>query len=159
VPRLLGNHVASVPAYTLQKENSAADRPVLVSARAFKAINRFVIAYDGGASANKAVSYAASHPLLKGLECHLLTVGHATTEAHGMLDMAADMLQQSGFLVQSQLKQGRPDEVIAAYTEANAIDLLVMGAYGHSHIRNLIIGSTTSAMLRSCRIPVLLFPA
>jgi nucleotide-binding universal stress UspA family protein len=33
----------------------------------------------------------------------------------------------------------------------------LMGAYGHSHIRNLIIGSTTTAMIRSCKIPVLLF--
>lgn len=37
-----------------------------------------------------------------------------------------------------------------------AVDLLVMGAYGHSRIRNLIVGSTTTAMLRSCQIPVLL---
>jgi nucleotide-binding universal stress UspA family protein len=32
-----------------------------------------------------------------------------------------------------------------------------MGAYGHSQIRTLIIGSTTSVMLRSCLIPVLMF--
>ncbi|MDF1750857.1 MAG: universal stress protein, partial [Alphaproteobacteria bacterium] len=38
-----------------------------------------------------------------------------------------------------------------------SIDLLVMGAYGHSRIRNLIIGSTTSAMLRLCKIPVMMF--
>ncbi len=31
-----------------------------------------------------------------------------------------------------------------------------MGAYGHSRIRNLVIGSTTSAMVRRCKIPVLL---
>jgi nucleotide-binding universal stress UspA family protein len=28
--------------------------------------------------------------------------------------------------------------------------------YGHSRIRSLAIGSTTTAMLRSCRIPVVL---
>ncbi|WP_420851733.1 universal stress protein [Qingshengfaniella alkalisoli] len=28
-------------------------------------------------------------------------------------------------------------------------DLLVMGAYGHSRIRSLIIGSTTTAMIQS----------
>jgi len=36
------------------------------------------------------------------------------------------------------------------------IDLLIMGAYGHSRIRHLIVGSTTTAVLRSCTIPVLL---
>ena len=32
-----------------------------------------------------------------------------------------------------------------------------MGAYGHSRIRNLIIGSTTTEMVRSCKIPVILY--
>jgi nucleotide-binding universal stress UspA family protein len=32
-----------------------------------------------------------------------------------------------------------------------------MGAYGHSRIRTLIIGSTTTEVIRSCLIPVLLF--
>jgi nucleotide-binding universal stress UspA family protein len=32
-----------------------------------------------------------------------------------------------------------------------------MGAYGHSRIRNFIIGSTTTEMVRSVKIPVMLF--
>jgi nucleotide-binding universal stress UspA family protein len=39
---------------------------------------------------------------------------------------------------------------------SNAIELLVMGAYGHSRVRQLIIGGTTTAMVRTCLIPVLL---
>jgi nucleotide-binding universal stress UspA family protein len=31
-----------------------------------------------------------------------------------------------------------------------------MGAYGHSRIRQLLIGSTTTAMLRKSEVPVLL---
>ena len=36
-------------------------------------------------------------------------------------------------------------------------ELLVMGAYGHGRLRRLIIGSTTTAMMRACKSPVLLF--
>jgi len=36
-------------------------------------------------------------------------------------------------------------------------DLLVMGAYGHSRIRDLIVGSTTTAMIRTGKVPALLF--
>jgi nucleotide-binding universal stress UspA family protein len=32
-----------------------------------------------------------------------------------------------------------------------------MGAYGHTRIRQFVIGSTTTAMMRQCRVPVLLF--
>jgi nucleotide-binding universal stress UspA family protein len=35
--------------------------------------------------------------------------------------------------------------------------MLVMGAYGHSRVRSLIIGSTTTEMVRSARVPLLLF--
>ena len=46
---------------------------------------------------------------------------------------------------------------IAREVETDHYDLLVMGAFGHSRIRNLIIGSTTTEMMRSCKIPILLF--
>jgi len=32
----------------------------------------------------------------------------------------------------------------------------VMGAYGHSRIRHLLVGSTTTAMLRNAHLPVLI---
>jgi hypothetical protein len=31
-----------------------------------------------------------------------------------------------------------------------------MGAYGHSRIRSFVIGSTTTEMVRSCKVPVLM---
>lgn len=141
----------------LERVARAAHTPLLVCSRAFQSVNRFVIAFDGGPSATKAVDYIATQPLLRGIDCHLLQVGQDTGETRGMLDRAADLLKQHGFSVRTHMQTGRPDEVIAAYIEANAVDMLVMGAYGHSRLRTLFIGSTTSAMLRSCRVPVLLF--
>ena len=55
------------------------------------------------------------------------------------------------------VEAGQPDAVIARIVEQEGIGLLVMGAYGHSRIRTLIIGSTTTEMIRSCLIPVMLF--
>jgi nucleotide-binding universal stress UspA family protein len=141
----------------LERVVRAAHRPILVCSRSFKDVRRFVIAYDGGASASKAVEYVASSALLGQLECHLLTIGNESEDTRAMLERAAATLRQRGFVVQTYIRPGQPDTVIAAHIEAHDIGLLVMGAYGHSRIRNLIIGSTTSAMLRSCRIPVLLF--
>ncbi|TZG31610.1 universal stress protein, partial [Halomonas eurihalina] len=43
-----------------------------------------------------------------------------------------------------------------AYQEEQNIDLLVMGAYGHSRIRHLLVGSTTTVMLQRAEVPVLL---
>lgn len=141
----------------LERVVRSAHKPVMVAARAFKPINRFVIAYDGGASTRKALDYLVQSPLLQGTECHLLKVGAANEENQRQMAGAEQLLQQAGYTVHSLLRQGDADEVIADYVKAEAMDLLVMGAYGHSHIRTLIIGSTTSNMLRSCLIPVLMF--
>ncbi len=141
----------------LERVVRAAHHPVLVASRAFRPIERFVIAYDGGPSTRKALDFVAASPLLAGLECHLLKVGGDNDENRRTLAQAAAQLTQAGFAVETELKPGKADDVIAAYVKSHGIDLLVMGAYGHSHIRTLIIGSTTSAMLRSCPIPVLMF--
>ena len=141
----------------LERVVRAAHKPVLVAVRAFKPINRFAIAYDGGPSTRKAIEYVARSPLFQGLECHLLKIAADSGENRGILDQAAATLRKAGLTVHALLQQGPADDVIAAYVNAQQIDLLVMGAYGHSHIRTLIIGSTTSNMLRSCPVPVLLF--
>jgi nucleotide-binding universal stress UspA family protein len=91
------------------------------------------------------------------LECHLLKIGADNQNNRKDLAQAAERLQQAGYAVQPGLRQGHADDVIADYVKTEQMDMLIMGAYGHSHIRTLIIGSTTSSMLRSCPIPVLMF--
>ena len=134
----------------------ATHKPVFVASRAFTPVERFVIAYDGGASANRAVDCVAQSAMLKGLPCTLLSVGADTAENRSRLDAPAQILRDSGYTVETLLLPGDPDEVIGARVESEHEGLLVMGAYGHSRIRSLVIGSTTSAMVRRCKIPVLL---
>jgi len=45
--------------------------------------------------------------------------------------------------------------MITDAVEKEGVDLLVMGAYGHSHIRNLIIGSTTTEVIRTSKVATL----
>jgi len=35
-------------------------------------------------------------------------------------------------------------------------DVIVMGAYGHSRVRDFVLGSATGGILRNLRLPVLL---
>lgn len=135
----------------------ATHRPVLVTSRAFQPIDRFLIAFDGGPSAGKAVEYAARKPLLKGLECHLLMVGQPTAAAEERMGHAVRELEQGGLTVSAAVVPGEPEAVIARAVQERGIGLLVMGAYGHSRIRQLIVGSTTTAMIRTCHVPVLMF--
>jgi len=67
------------------------------------------------------------------------------------------LLQKARFEPICSLLEGEPEKAIARYVQENKINLLMMGAYGHSRIRHLIIGSTTTQILRSSNIPVLVF--
>jgi len=141
----------------LERVVRAAKIPVLVAAREFNPITEFTIAFDGGASSMKAIHYLCTNHLLKGAKCHLLSIGKEDSEIARSLENAATALRGAGYEVDSQLLAGDPYEVIAAKVEDSGSDLLVMGAYGHSRVRQFILGSTTTNLVRTCHIPVLLF--
>jgi len=141
----------------LQRVIRTSVRPVLVASRAFKPIERFLIAYDGGPSVLKAVDFVLNNPLLKGLHCHILRAGKVDDNARYYLEETAGKLRDAGFTVISAAEPGPAAQIIANMVKSSEIDLLVMGAYGHSPIRNLILGSTTTTMVRTCQIPVLMF--
>ena len=128
-------------------------KPVLVASREFRPIKRALIAYDGGESAKRAVRYLASAPVADGIAADIVMVGADDAKHRRALSEAAELLPQA----ETVLLAGSVDEVLVAEVEARGADLLVMGAYGHSALRRLIVGSTTTAMVRSCRVPVLLF--
>lgn len=118
-------------------------------------INRFMIAFDGSASSDAIIAYLTKQPLLKGAECHLLTVGDKAREA---AETAKGQLQQAGYAVTLHLSETESvRRSVADCVAAQQIDLLVMGAYGHSKLRHLVLGSTTTALLQQTEIPLLLF--
>lgn len=141
----------------LERVIRASVRPVLVASRKFEPINEFLVAYDGGPSVEKAIAFAIENPLLKGLKCHLLRAGRIDEKAEWYLHEAAAKLSAAGFDVEAHSVAGEPEKVIAESVERDGIGLLVMGAYGHSRIRQLMVGSTTTAMVRTCHVPVLMF--
>lgn len=141
----------------LQSVIRRARHPVLVASRAFVPIERFLIAYDGSPSVSKAVDFVLRSPLLKGLECHILRAGKIDDTARYFLEETAGKLREAGFIVASQATAGPAEEVIASAVKEHGIHLLVMGAYGHSRIREFILGSTTTTTVRTCLVPVLMF--
>ncbi|MCU0748705.1 MAG: universal stress protein [Akkermansiaceae bacterium] len=131
--------------------------PVLIASRAFQPIERFVLAYDGSPSVLKAVEFVLGNPLLKGLHCHLVRAGKVDDTARYYVEETAAKLRAAGYTVTSQATPGPADEVIGAAVKEQNANLLVMGAYGHSRIREFIVGSTTTALIRTVSTPVLVF--
>jgi nucleotide-binding universal stress UspA family protein len=140
----------------LERVVRGSTKPVLVTSRAFKPISKVLIAHDGGPSARKAMERAAEGKLLEGLDLTLLRVGADSAENRKALDEAKAYLESRGRTAATRSLPGEADEVIAQVVKDEGFDLMVVGAYGHSRIRHLIIGSTTTTLIRACQIPLLM---
>lgn len=72
------------------------------------------------------------------------------------LEAALSTLTAAGIETNSNQVMGDPDAAIATAIKKNTIDILVMGAYTHSPLRNFIFGSETTGLLRASSVPTLL---
>jgi len=131
-------------------------RPILVTPTDFRAPASAMLAFDASATSRKGVEMLVASPLLKGMPIHLVTVSSDTHEARAALDAARDKLAAAGFEVHVAILEGEVEARLRDYQAEHAIELLVMGAYGHSRIRQFFVGSTTTNMLRSATTPLLL---
>ncbi|WP_286786632.1 universal stress protein, partial [Pseudomonas sp. UBA3153] len=91
----------------------------------------------------------ASGPLCEGMPIHLVMIGADTGDNWAPLDNAAARLASAGYDVRQAIRHGEVVSTLLAYQEEHSIDVLAMGAYGHSRIRQFLVGSTTGALLRS----------
>ena len=131
-------------------------RPVLVATVApFVAPERFVVAFDGSDTARKTLDMVAASPLLRGLPALVAMAAPDTPEHQQQLGSAQAVLRAAGFEAQTALLPGDPENALPPLLQSQGNAVLVMGAYGHSRIRQLILGSTTTALLRLSPVPVL----
>ncbi|WP_341529811.1 universal stress protein [Nostoc sp. UHCC 0302] len=95
----------------------------------------------------------------KDMELHLLTVAKKQMDDAAIAHLQTAQIKACtpSFAPICQIIHGEPERITANYVEKQDINLLIMRAYGHSRIRHLIIGSTTTPMLSSSYIPALLF--
>lgn len=143
----------------LERVVRAVDKPCLVTSRKFHPINRALIAYDGGTSGKAALKFITQSELFRSFNLHVVTVDekHDQDQANARLAEADELLKENGISPECQVLNGDVESAVADYADRIEADLLIAGAYGHSRIRKFLIGSTTSELLRSCRIPVLCF--
>ncbi len=148
-----------------------AGRPVLlVPAEGGQATvgRRILVSWDGGREAARALQLAL--PLLKDADQVSIAVFEVASDEQKVADaLAADprpWLLRHGvassldvIAVDHHLRLSRRHEVgerlLSLAAETNA-DLLVMGAYGHSRLRESLLGGVTRTVLASMTLPVLM---
>ncbi|CAM0553340.1 universal stress protein [Vreelandella titanicae] len=131
-------------------------RPILMVPKEFTQPHNVMMAFDGSKTARKGVEMLAKSPLFEGATCHVVIVGAETAENRSQLNWALETLREAGHSAEGAIRAGEVEETLRTYKQEHDIDMLVMGAYGHSRIRHLLVGSTTTTMLRNAQLPVLI---
>lgn len=141
------------------------DKPVLLSATGYnKLTGSIAVAWDGSSAACHAVTGAL--PFLQRADtATILHIGENlkySEEAYSNRTSLGELkeylgLHGIGAAVQN-FEQGKKSAGEALLEAALAVgaDLLVMGGYGHSHLRETIFGGVTSHIMRHAGLPVLM---
>lgn len=120
---------------------------------------RVAIAWDGSRSAARAVADAL--PMLKKAEdVRVMTaVGEKASATAGQASDLVRHLRTHGVAAVTDEIDGRHRSIGAsftAYLEEVSPELLVMGGYGSSRLKEFVLGGATEHVLNSCSTPVLL---
>ena len=131
-------------------------RPVLVAPRVATARlgRRIAVFWNGSAEAARAVGDAIA--LMERAEkVTVLDSGETTNEAPSAADLIA-RLQARGVSASKRSVEPRDGmgAALAAAAAEEGCDLVVMGAYSHSRLRQLILGGVTRHMLEAAQLPV-----
>jgi nucleotide-binding universal stress UspA family protein len=142
---------------TTESVTRKSPKPVFVSPMRFKEITRPLLAYDGSQRASAAMHAAAEVTSALGLP---LTVLHVTREegpnGAKVLDEARRYLHSYDVPLTCETTGGHPHQRIIEFMREHGHDLLFIGAYGHSRIIEMVLGSTTEYVLRNSPAPVFL---
>ena len=135
----------------------ASDIPVVICSETFKEPRSYMIAFDGSKTAIKAVQMVAKSPMLTGLDSHVVMIGNHNDAAKQSLSAATAQLQEAGFSVKAHhLSASDAVDGLLKFQLDNDIDIMVVGAYGHSKLQQLFLGSTTTEIIASTLSPVVL---
>lgn len=135
----------------------ASDIPILICSETFKEPSSYMIAFDGSKTAIKAAWMVAKSPLLKGLKGHIVMVGNHNEAAKQSMSAAAAKLEDAGYIVEAHhLSASDAVDGLLTFQVDNDIDIMVVGAYGHSKWQQLFLGSTTTEIIASTLSPVIL---
>ena len=115
----------------------------------------YLIAFDGSPTSEKLIEKAINTPLLLGLDCHLVMVDDFA-EKSAAFEKAAIKLKNAGLSVHEDILSGSVDDALLKYQKDHQIGMMVMGAYGHSTLRQFFLGSNTTKVLIKSEVPLLL---
>ncbi|WP_297454741.1 universal stress protein [Persephonella sp.] len=132
--------------------------PVMITTDKFMEIKNVILAFDGREKSIHAAQYLNEFAKEIGVE-NITVISVLEEPSPQKEEHLKELLKNYLNLNYTHtFKYGYPDEKLEEYIVENKdkYQLVVMGAYGESRIKELILGSTTSYIMHKSPIPVLL---
>jgi nucleotide-binding universal stress UspA family protein len=131
-------------------------KPVMVTPQNFNEIESIGLAYDGSPSADNALKLAVFLSDKAAWPLSIVMVMDDQKQAAKLTKKLEAYLE--AFEVNSEIVviPGKENKELVRFMQEGSIELMVMGAYGNNRLRELILGSTTSYIIKNSPIPVLL---
>jgi nucleotide-binding universal stress UspA family protein len=134
-----------------------APRPVMVTPQQFHPFSTVLAPYDGSSESNKALKIACEFVFSMKLPFRVLVVTNSEEKGDEIAREAEEFIGPYQLNAKVEWVKGEAHDEILDYAGQNAIDLIIMGAFGHSRVRELILGGTTAYIVRKSPVPVLLY--
>lgn len=135
-------------------------RPVLVAGKTFpssRPITSMMIAFDGSTHAGRVLNVAVGLGKHYGIECILAVIAPTQEAGAEILGPAEAFLANHGLQPKKKVIPGsKASELLCDIVAEAGTDILLMGAYGHSPIREMLFGCTTERVLAHCGATVIL---
>ena len=131
-------------------------RQLFISPRRFREVKRPVLAYDGSERASRAMRSAAEVASSLGVPITVITCARDPKLGERTLAEARTYFENYTPKAEFKLLLGHANEEIVKFLKEHEADLLFIGAYGHSRIIEMVLGSTTEFVLRNSPCPVFL---
>lgn len=135
----------------------AIHKPVLLVNSEFVEPKKLLIAYNGSTESKKLLNETSKKPIFKDIKRDIVNINEDKTLSSKLLNEAKEIFAKQNIEVDTSVLSGEPKEAIYNYFEQNSCDILAMGAFGHSRLKEFIFGSFTSEMLGKIKKPILLF--
>lgn len=131
-------------------------KPVMVTPEKFLEIESMGIAYDGSPSAQKALDFSLTLSKQTAWPITAVIITEDMDKASRLTVQVEDAAGEQETDCEIIILPGKEGTEILKFIGEGAVELMVMGAYGHNRLRELLLGSTTSHVIQKSPIPVLL---
>ena len=131
-------------------------KPVMVTPQTYQDIESIGLAYDGSLPAENALKLAIFLSESVAWPLSILIVSDDQNYSDKLMKKLEARLEPHQVDSDIIVLSGKENKALISFMQEGSIELMVMGAYGNNRLRELLLGSTTSCIIKNSPIPVLL---